>query len=337
MSAEMATESMMAMVFHGAEPVLRQERLPRPEPGPGQVLIEVAACAVCRTDLHVIDGDLAEPKRPLIPGHEIVGRVAARGEGVERLAIGERVGVPWLGWTCGVCAACRRGEENLCPEARFTGYHLDGGYADFALADQAYVFALPEAYSDLEAAPLLCAGLIGFRALGMAGDPGRVAIYGFGAAAHIVAQICRHEGRAVYALTRPGDSEAQDFARELGAVWAGGSDRLPPEAVDAALVFAPVGALIPAALGAVRPGGTVVAGGIHMSPIPSFAYDLLWGKRVLRSVANLTRADGEAFLDLAPRVPVRTEIVPYPLSRANQALADLRGGRLKGAAVLSMD
>ena len=327
---------MRAMVFHGAGPVLREERLRRPEPGPGQLSIEVAACAVCRTDLHILDGELAEPKLPLVPGHEIVGRVVETGAGVERFRIGERVGVPWLGWTCGTCQHCRAGRENLCEAARFTGYHLDGGYAEYAVADQRYAFPLPDAYSDVEAAPLLCAGLIGYRTLSLAGDPGRVGIYGFGAAAHIVAQVCRHQGREVYAFTRPGDRAAMDFALAQGAAWAGSSEAPPPEPLDAALVFAPVGALIPAALAAVRPGGSVVCGGIHMSDIPAFPYALLWRERVLRSVANLTRRDGEEFLDLAPKVPVRTETVAMPLARANEALARLRQGRLSGAAVLTM-
>ncbi|HZD24712.1 MAG TPA: zinc-dependent alcohol dehydrogenase family protein [Alphaproteobacteria bacterium] len=322
------------MVLHRTGEPLRVEVRERPEPGPGQVLIEVGACAVCRTDLHVVDGELPDPQLPIVPGHEIVGRVAALGTGVERFAVGERVGVPWLGWTCGECAYCRGGQENLCPNARFTGYQIDGGYAEYVVADARYCLAVPDAYSDAEAAPLLCAGLIGYRTLGMAGEARRLGIYGFGAAAHIVTQVARHQGREVYAFTRPGDAEAQAFARELGAAWAGGSDERPPAGLDAALIFAPVGALVPAALAAVRPGGSVVCGGIHMSEIPAFPYELLWGERVLRSVANLTRQDGEEFMALTPRVPVRTETVPFRLDQANEALRRLRGGELRGAAVL---
>ncbi len=308
-----------------------------PVPAAGEVLLHVRACAVCRTDLHIVDGELDHPKLPLIPGHEIVGVMQARGPGAERLAIGARVGVPWLGWACGTCEYCRSGRENLCPNARFTGYQIDGGYGEFVLADERFCLALPDEYSDAEAAPLLCAGLIGYRALRMAGEARRLGIYGFGAAAHIVAQVARWQGRAVFAFTRPGDSAAQDFARELGAVWAGGSDQASPEQLDAALIFAPIGALVPVALRAVAPGGIVVCAGIHMSPIPEFPYDILWGERVLRSVANLTRQDGEEFLALAPKVPVRTRPVPYPLEQANQALDDLRAGRLQGAAVLVPD
>jgi propanol-preferring alcohol dehydrogenase len=299
------------------------------------VLIRVHACAVCRTDLHVVDGDLSEPKLPLVPGHEIVGSVAALGDGVDRFAIGDRVGVPWLGWTCGACSLCRGGRENLCAQARFTGYQIDGGYGEFTVADQRFCFAIPAGYSDIEAAPLLCAGLIGYRSLRMAGEARRLGLYGFGAAAHIIAQVARWQGRAVYAFTSPGDAEAQAFARELGAVWAGGSDQAPPEPLDAAIIFAPVGPLVPAALRAVERGGTVVCAGIHMSPIPSFPYDILWGERVVRSIANLTRADGEEFLALAPKVPVKTRPLPYRLEEANQALDDLRAGRLQGAAVLT--
>lgn len=327
---------MRAMVFRTGEPRLKQERWPRPEPAAGQVLIEVAACAVCRTDLHIVDGELVEPKQPLIPGHEIVGRVAATGKDVDRFRIGQRVGVPWLGWTCGGCPHCLAGRENLCEAARFTGYTLDGGYADYVLADQRYAFAVPEAYSDIEAAPLLCAGLIGYRSLRLAGEAEHVGIYGFGAAAHIVTQVCRHQGRAVYAFSRPGDEAAQAFARRLGAVWAGGSDEAAPEPLDAAIIFAPVGALVPAALEAVRPGGSVVCGGIHMSDIPALPYRLLWRERVLRSVANLTRRDAEEFLALAPKVPIRTEVEILPLGRANEALERLRRGALTGAAVLTM-
>jgi propanol-preferring alcohol dehydrogenase len=298
------------------------------------VLIRVHACGVCRTDLHVVDGDLPPVRDAIVPGHETVGVVAALGEGVERFREGGRVGVPWLGWTCGACAFCRTGRENLCDSARFTGYHIDGGYADYALADQRYVFRLPETYSDVEAAPLLCAGLIGHRALVMAGDARRLGIYGFGAAAHIVAQVARHEGREVYAVTRPGDAAAQEFARSLGAAWAGGSDEAPPEELDAAIIFAPVGALVPAALRATAKGGTVVCAGIHMSDVPSFPYEILWGERTVRSVANLTRKDGEDFLALAPTVPVRTHTEAMPLTQAEDALARLREGRLEGAAVL---
>ena len=322
------------MVLHRPGEGLTCEERPVPAPGPGEVLIRVHACGVCRTDLHVVDGDLPPVRDAIVPGHETVGRVAATGEGVERFAEGERVGVPWLGWTCGDCAFCRSGRENLCDAARFTGYHIDGGYADYALADQRYVFRLPDAYSDVAAAPLLCAGLIGHRALVMAGAARRLGIYGFGAAAHIVAQVARHEGRAVYAVTRPGDTAAQDFARSLGAAWAGGSDAAPPDELDAAIIFAPVGALVPAALRAVAKGGTVVCAGIHMSDIPSFPYEILWGERTVRSVANLTRKDGEDFLALAPKVPVRTRTEAMPLTRANEALARLRDGKLEGAAVL---
>jgi propanol-preferring alcohol dehydrogenase len=298
------------------------------------VLIRVHACAVCRTDLHVVDADLRNPSLPLIPGHEIVGTIAARADDVQRFAIGDRVGVPWLGWTCGECEFCRTGRENLCDSARFTGYQINGGYSEYTVADQRFCFAIPDGYSDIEAAPLLCAGLIGYRSLRMAGDARRLGLYGFGAAAHIIAQVARWQGRDVYAFTSPGDIEAQDFARELGAVWAGGSDQSPPTVLDAAIIFAPVGPLVPAALRAVERGGAVVCAGIHMTPIPAFPYDILWGERVVRSVANLTRADGEEFLRLAPQVPVKTRPLPYQLQQANQALDDLRAGRLQGAAVL---
>lgn len=312
--------------------VLRE--VPRPEPGPGQVRVRVAACAVCRTDLHVLDGELPDPKLPLILGHEIVGRVEAVGAGVTDLAPGRRVGIPWLAWTCGECAFCREGRENLCPAARFTGYTVDGGYAEYAVADARYCFPLADGLDDVAAAPLLCAGLIGYRALRRAGAARALGIYGFGAAAHLVTQVARHQGREVYAFTRPGDEAAQQFARSLGAVWAGGSDQPPPRPLDAALIFAPVGALVPAALRAVRPGGTVVCGGIHMSDIPPFPYRDLWQERTLCSVANLTRQDGGEFLQLAPAIPVRTQTVVFPLSAANEALAQLRAGRLVGAAVL---
>jgi len=322
---------MRAMVLERAHEPLRPAELPDPEPGPGQVALEVRACAVCRTDLHIVDGELTEPKLPLVPGHQIVGRV---GGGGERFEPGQRVGVPWLGWTDGECRYCRTGRENLCDRARFTGYDIDGGYAERVVADERFCFPLPDGYEDLQAAPLLCAGLIGHRTLRLAGDAERLGLYGFGAAAHIVAQVARHEGRRVFAFTRPGDDDAQRFALDLGAEWAGGSDAAPPEELDAALIFAPVGALVPAALRAVAKGGTVVCGGIHMSDIPAMPYELLWGERVLRSVANLTRADAEEFLALAPRVPVRTEVETFPLEEANEALDRLRTGRLRGSAVL---
>jgi propanol-preferring alcohol dehydrogenase len=305
-----------------------------PRPSEQQVLIRVSACAVCRTDLHIVDGELTDPKLPLVPGHEIVGIVIGKGAGVDRFALGERVGVPWLGWTCGTCEFCRSGRENLCDRARFTGYHIDGGFAEQAVADQRYCFALPAEYGDVEAAPLLCAGLIGYRALRLAGAARRLGLYGFGAAAHIVTQVARYQGREVFALTRPGDALAQQFARDLGARWAGGSDSAPPEPLDAALIFAPVGSLVPAALRTVTKGGTVVCAGIHMSDIPGFRYADLWHERMIRSVANLTREDAEEFLALAPRVPVRTAAVSYPLTRANEALDSVRDGRIEGAAVL---
>ncbi|MGH8664749.1 MAG: zinc-dependent alcohol dehydrogenase family protein [Burkholderiales bacterium] len=308
--------------------------IPVPDPAAGQVLVRVRACGVCRTDLHVADGELRDGKLPIVPGHEVVGEVAAAGTGVEQFAIGQRVGIPWLGATCGRCAYCRSGRENLCRAARFTGYHIDGGYAEYACADARFCFALPDAYSDIEAAPLLCAGLIGYRALVMAGDARVVGIYGFGAAAHIVAQVVRHQGRTLYAFTRPGDDQAQRFAASLGAAWSGDSGQEPPSALDAAIIFAPVGALVPAALRAVAPGGTVVCAGIHMSDIPSFPYRILWEERTIRSVANLTRKDAEEFLALAPRVPVRTEVQPFALEQANDALDRLRSGRITGAAVL---
>ena len=325
---------MRAMLLDTLGRPLRLADVPVPSPGPGQLLLRVRACAVCRTDLHVVDGELPEPKLLLIPGHEIVGEVAALGERVEGFADGDRVGVPWLGWTCGECRYCRSGRENLCASARFTGYHLDGGYAEYTVADARYCFPLPAEYTDAEAAPLLCAGLIGYRSLRMAGDAERLGIYGFGAAAHIVAQVARHQGRKVFAFTRPGDEEAQRFARELGAAWAGASHQRPPEELDAAIIFAPVGALVPAALRAVERGGVVVCGGIHMSEIPAFPYEILWGERSVRSVANLTRADGREFLALAPAVPVRTEVEVFPLADANRALERLRAGQLRGAGVL---
>ena len=325
---------MDAMVMTAATRPLEWRELPLRDPAAGEVLIKVHACGVCRTDLHVVDGELREPKLPLVPGHEIVGTVAALGRGVERFRIGERVGVPWLGFTCGVCDFCRAGRENLCEQARFTGYQIDGGYADYTLADARYCFPVGGSSSDAEAAPLMCAGLIGYRALRKAGDPRRLGLYGFGAAAHIVAQLARHEGRTVFAFVRSDDEGAMAFARGLGAAWAGPSDALPPEPLDAAIIFAPVGWLVPAALRALRPGGRVVCAGIHMSPIPSFPYDILWQEREIVSVANLTRRDGEEFLALASKVPVHTTVQPYPLADANRALADLRDGRVTGAAVL---
>jgi alcohol dehydrogenase, propanol-preferring len=325
---------MRAQVLTAAGRPLAAAELPAPHPGPRQLLIAVRACAVCRTDLHVVDGELPDPKLPLVPGHEIIGTVVERGEAVDRFAIGDRVGVPWLGWTCGVCEYCRSGRENLCDRARFTGYQIDGGYAELTVADERYCFAIDPRYGDVEAAPLMCAGLIGYRTLRMAGEARLIGIYGFGAAAHIVAQVARYQGRRLFAFTRPGDRAAEDFARSLGAEWAGGSDEPPPESLDAALIFAPVGALVPAALAATKKGGTVVSGGIHMSDIPSFPYRILWEERVLRSVANLTRRDAEEFLALAPEAGVKTETVTYPLDRANEALSDLRNGALQGAAVL---
>lgn len=326
---------MTAMCLDAANTPLVVRELPVPVPGEDEVLIEVAACAVCRTDLHIVDGELGEPKLPLVPGHEIVGRVVACGRRVDRLQVGMRVGVPWLGATCGHCAYCRGGRENLCPDARFTGYHRDGGYAEYAVAKAAYAFGIPAACSDVEAAPLLCAGLIGHRCLRSAGDVQRLGIMGFGAAAHIVAQVARHEGREVYAFTRPGDTTAQAFARTLGAVWAGDAYDVAPEPLDAVIIFAPVGALVPLALRCVRPGGSVVCGGIHMSDIPSFPYSVLWGERKIMSIANLTRRDAEEFLALAPRVPVRTEVSVMPLVAANEALARLRRGEVSGAVVLA--
>jgi len=325
---------MRAMVLHRQGHPLTLDDLPVPTPGPGQVRLAVSACAVCRTDLHVVDGDLTEPSLPLVPGHQVVGTVDALGPGVTTLAPGDRVGVPWLGWTCGACSFCGSGRENLCDDARFTGYQLPGGFAEYTVADVRYCFALPEGFPDLQAAPLLCAGLIGYRALRLAGDGRRVGLYGFGAAAHILAQVLRHQGREVFAFTKPGDEAAQAFARSLGAAWAGGSDALPPERLDAVILFAPVGGLVPASLRAVRKGGVVVCAGIHMSEIPAFPYDILWGERVVRSVANLTREDGDLFLPLAAAVPVRTEVHEYPLEAAGAALDDLRAGRFEGAAVL---
>ncbi|KVN11885.1 alcohol dehydrogenase [Burkholderia stagnalis] len=327
---------MRASVYDGHSPHLTLRELPDPSPGPGQLLIDVRACGVCRTDLHVVDGDLRAPKRPVIPGHEIVGTVASLGPGTSGFAIGERVGVPWLGHTCGHCAFCASGRENLCDTPGFTGYTLDGGYAERTVADARFCLRLPPGYDDVQAAPLLCAGLIGYRALTLAGDARRLGLYGFGAAAHIVAQVARHQGRRVYAFTRPGDTVAQQLALRLGACWAGGSDEPAPEPLDAALIFAPVGALVPLALGAVEKGGAVVCAGIHMTDIPSFPYALLWEERRLLSVANLTRADGDAFMALAGRIPLDIETTRYPLADANRALDDLRAGRVSGAAVLTM-
>ena len=318
---------MRAVVFDGSS--LAPAEVPEPEPRPGEVLVEVAACGVCRTDLHIVDGELSKPKLPLILGHQIVGRVAGDGR---------RVGIPWLGWTCGECRYCTGGRENLCDRAQFTGYDRDGGFAEYAVADERFCFPLPpeDAFPDLAAAPLLCAGLIGFRTLRLAGDAERLGIYGFGAAAHIVAQVALHEGRRLFAFVREGDEQAAEFARSLGVEWVGASSELPPEELDAALIFAPAGELVPAALRAVAKGGSVVCGGIHMSDIPSFPYELLWGERVLRSVANLTRRDGEEFLELAPRVPIETTVTRYGLEGAPQALADLRAGALSGAAVVQV-
>jgi propanol-preferring alcohol dehydrogenase len=305
-----------------------------PRAGQGQVEIEVEACGICRTDLHVVDGELDKPKLPLVPGHQIVGRVRALGRGVDGFEVGDRVGVPWLGWTCGSCRFCRRGSENLCDRARFTGYDLDGGFAERCVADARFTFAVPSRYPPHQAAPLLCAGLIGYRSYRMTGDAESLGLYGFGSAAHILVQVARHQGRQVFAFTRPDDEQGQEFAKELGATWAGGSDERPPRALDAAIVFAPVGELVPAALQAVRKGGTVVCGGIHMSEIPSFPYSMLWGERVVRSVANLTRQDGEEFLPLAAEIPVETRVHAYPLDEVNRALDDLREGRFEGAAVV---
>jgi propanol-preferring alcohol dehydrogenase len=326
---------MRAMVLDEAPGALVEREVADPEPGPGEVAVRVRACGVCRTDLHVVDGELPDPKLPLIPGHQVVGEVVAGGEGAERFGVGERIGIPWLGWADGTCRYCRSGRENLCERGRFTGYQIDGGYAGIAVADERFCHPLPEGFTDLEVAPLLCAGLIGYRALRMCGDAERLGLYGFGASAHIVCQVAAHQGRRVFALTREGDAETQDFARSLGAEWAGGSESGPPEELDAAIVFAPVGALVPLALRALAPGSTVVCSGIHMSDIPSFPYEILWGERSVRSVANLTRRDGEEFLALAPQVPVRTRVSEYPLGEANEALADLRSGRLEGAAVLT--
>ena len=322
---------MKAMVLVAPGEALRESELPAPEPGPGQVAIAVRACGVCRTDLHVVDGELPDPKLPLVLGHQVVGRVV---EGGSRFAPGDRVGIPWLGWTCGACRYCLSGRENLCDRARFTGYQLDGGYAEVAVADERFCFPIPDGHDDLQAAPLLCAGLIGYRALRLAGDAERLGLYGFGSSAHLVCQVATAQGRRVFAGTRAGDEDAQELARSLGAVWAGDALSGPPEELDAVIVFAPVGALVPAALGHVRKGGVVVCAGIHMSDLPSFPYELLWGERVVRSVANLTRNDGDEFLALAQTMPVRAEVETFPLERANEALARLRRGELRGSAVL---
>jgi propanol-preferring alcohol dehydrogenase len=327
---------MRAMIFSGAGSPLREAELPGSEPGPGQVRLKVRACAVCRTDLHIVDGELPDPKLPLVLGHQIVGLVSEVGKGASRFSVGERVGVPWLGWTDGTCRFCRSGRENLCDRARFTGYQIDGGFAEETVADERYCLRFPESWADLQAAPLLCAGLIGYRSLVMTGDAERLGLYGFGASAHIIAQVARWQGRRVFAFTRAGDEEGQQFARSLGAEWAGSSTERPPEELDAAIIFAPVGELVPAALAAVAKGGVVVCAGIHMSDIPSFSYDLLWGERTIRSVANLTRRDGEEFVELAPKVPVRTETREFELGEANEALQHLRVGELRGAAVLKI-
>lgn len=325
---------MIAWRVHAPREPLSRDALPIPVPGERQILIRVRACGVCRTDLHIADGELTDCSLPVTPGHEIVGTVVARGANAERCAEGERVGVPWLGWTCGTCGYCRSGRENLCDRARFTGYHFAGGYAQYAVADERYCVPVPQPYGDAEAAPLLCAGLIGYRSYAMAGDAARIGLYGFGAAGHILAQVARAEGREVFAFTRPGDVAGQAFARRLGVRWAGGSDEAPPEPLDAAILFAPAGGLVPQALRHVKKGGRVICGGIHMSDIPSFPYSLLWGERRVQSVANLTRADGESFMRIAARTPIRTATRTYPLEHANQALADLRSGTLEGAAVL---
>jgi alcohol dehydrogenase, propanol-preferring len=328
---------MQAMIFDGPGKSLRAADVATPTPGPEQLLIRVHACGICRTDLHILDGELKDPKLPLILGHQIVGSVLAKGERVEQFTEGDRVGVPWLGSTCNQCRYCLSGRENLCDNARFTGYQIDGGFAEYTVADQQFSFPIPEGYPDLQAAPLLCAGLIGYRCLTMAGNAEQLGLYGFGAAAHIVAQVARWQGRRVYAFTRPGDVETQQFAHSLGAVWTGASSDFPPEKLDAAIIFAPDGALVPAALKATAKGGTVVCGGIHMSDIPAFPYDILWGERTIKSVANLTRRDGEDFLALAPKVPVHTEVHPFPLTKANEALDALRRGLFQGAAALVVD
>ena len=327
---------MRAMVLERLGRPLQEREVPAPEPGPQEVLIQVRACGVCRTDLHVVDGDLPEPKLPLIPGHQIVGTVVRTGTGAQRFKVGERIGVPWLGWTCSQCPYCQGGRENLCDRAQFTGYQRPGGYAEYVTADERFCFALPETYADLDVAPLLCAGLIGYRSYQKMGSAERIGFYGFGASAHILCQLAAWQGRKVYAFTRPGDRETQAFARELGAGWAGGSDEAPPELLEAAIIFAPVGALVPQALRHVAKGGTVVCAGIHMSEIPSFPYEILWGERTLGSVANLTHQDGEEFLSLAPQVPIKVQTEIFSLEEANEALEKLRSGALSGAAVLKI-
>jgi len=325
------------MVLHKQREALRMEEVPIPEPGEGELRLRVSACGICRTDLHVLDGELTEPTLPLVMGHQVVGTVDALGSGVEGVELGKKVGVPWLGGSCGTCFFCRSEQENLCDTPQFTGYQRDGGFAEYCVADARFCFPIPEGFSDLQAAPLLCAGLIGYRSYRMTGDATRLGFYGFGAAAHILCQVAGYDGREVYAFTSPGDTETQAFARTLGAKWAGGSDEPPPETLDAAIIFAPVGELVVRALEAVRKGGVVVCAGIYMSDIPSFPYSDLWGERIIRSVANLTRQDGVEFLELAPKVPVRTEVTPYPLSAVNEALDDLRHGRFSGAAVIDVN
>lgn len=327
---------MKAMVLEEPGTKLKLEDKPDPSPDKGQVLLKIHVCGVCRTDLHVVDGELKDPKLPLIPGHQIVGEVVENGEGAGRFKQGDLVGVPWLGWSCGECFYCTSGRENLCDYAKYTGYQIDGGFAEMTVADERFCFPIPEEYPDSQAAPLLCAGLIGYRSYRKAGEGKRIGFYGFGAAAHILAQVAEHDDREVYAFTRRGDTESQEFAKKLGAVWAGNSEEKPPEWLDAAIIFAPVGKLVPAALRAVRKGGTVVCAGIHMSDIPSFPYDILWGERTIKSVANLTRKDGHEFLQLAPKIPVKTEITVYPLKKTNEALEDLRQGNFDGAAVIDV-
>lgn len=328
---------MRAMVLRSLNTLLELAELPIPAPTPEQVLIRVSTCGICRTDLHILDGELTHPKLPLIPGHQIVGTVVEVGKQVEQFQVGDRVGVPWLGQTCNHCRYCQSGRENLCDTAQFTGYQIDGGYADYTVADYRFCFPIPAGYPALQAAPLLCAGLIGYRSYQMIGDAKRVGFYGFGAAAHILIQVAVYEGREVFAFTRRGDEQGQQFAQKLGASWAGASEERPPELLDAAIIFAPIGALVPAALRAVAKGGIVVCAGIHMSEIPAFSYDLLWGERVLRSVANLTRRDGESFLALAPKIPIRTQVQAFPLIQANEALQSLRSGEIQGAAVLEVN
>lgn len=331
----MPINKMRAMLFKKAKSSLQLTELPIPQPGPNQVLIKVAACGVCRTDLHIVDGELPTPKLPLVPGHQIVGYVVQLGTEVDSFQTGQRVGVPWLGGACGKCSYCLSGQENLCDKALYTGYHIDGGFAEYCVADAHFIFPLPHAYSDLEVAPLLCAGLIGYRALRLAGETKRIGFYGFGASAHLLTQVVLYRGSEVYAFTRPGDTEKQAHAIKLGATWASGTDTLPPYPLDAAIIFAPIGALVPLALQAVKKGGVVICAGIHMSDIPSFSYDLLWGERILRSVANLTRQDGQEMLRLAPQIPIKTEVHTYPLEELNQAIDDVRHGKISGTAVIT--